>query len=50
MDGERPFINGEFANVQEDHDAIIEWSNKEAMVENHVVKGGGCQIESIPQL
>ena len=48
--GERPFIDGEFANVREDYDAIIKWSNKEALTKDRSVTGGECQIEMVPQV
>ena len=44
MEGERPFIDGEWRAVQEDHGVIIGQPSMEAMSEDFGVKGGGCQI------
>ena len=48
LDGERPFIEGEFVAVREDHGVIIRQSNKEVVAKDHGKTGGECQMEIAP--
>ena len=50
MEGERPFIGGEHRIVREDHGVIIEQPSMETMFKNFEVKGGGCQMETVPRM
>ena len=46
VNGERPFIDGEFGVVREDHGVIIVLPSMEGMSEDFGVKGGGCHMET----
>ena len=50
MDGEQPFIDGEFIAVREDHGVIIGQLSMEGVVEDFVVKERECQMETIPRM
>ena len=50
MDGEQPFIDGEFTTVRGDHGVIVKQLNMEAMIEDYGAKGGECQMEIASQM
>ena len=50
LDGEQPFIDGEFRAVREDHGVIIRQPSMEGVAEDFGVKGGGFQMEIALQM
>ena len=46
VDGEWPFIDGEFRAVQKDSGVIIVQPSMKAVSEDFGIKGGGYQIET----
>ena len=50
VDGEQPFIDGEFTVVQEDHGVIFRQPNMKVVVKDHGAIGGEFQMEIVPRM
>ena len=50
VDGERPFIDEEFADMRENHGIITEGPNKETTAKARGVTGSKCQMGIVTQL
>ena len=50
VEGERPFIDGEWSVMREDHGVIIGQPSIEGVSEDIEVKTGGCPMEIAPRM